>query len=116
MHIKDTLKEAIGVWDDPGDYPNSLAAGPLPSRKYVEEIDGAVTIDLTAADILTILAYLQDNGLLEDALDFAPDLAFGSKVEKWNIKVESEAPVKLSMTVAEFEGGEVYIEHDNEEY
>lgn len=32
--------------DDPGDYPNALAAGPLPSRAYVEEIYGGAELKL----------------------------------------------------------------------
>lgn len=48
MKIKDNLKPLIETWDDPGDYPNALAAGPLPSHKYVEGIEGELVIELVA--------------------------------------------------------------------
>lgn len=34
--ISNDLYCGIERWDDPGDYPNSLASGPLPSYNYCE--------------------------------------------------------------------------------
>ena len=34
--ISNDLYCRIEMWDDPGDYPNALAAGPLPSYGYCE--------------------------------------------------------------------------------
>ena len=48
--ISNTLEIKIGRWDDPGDYPNALAAGPLPSYDYVEEVFGALVIQLEDGD------------------------------------------------------------------
>ena len=49
--IKNTLKPNIDTWDDPGDYPNSLAAGPLSSYDYVDSIDGEIVFTLTDEEI-----------------------------------------------------------------
>ena len=49
--ISDTLSLVIDRWDDPGDYPNSLAAGPLPSYDQVCDIEGSITIELEPSDI-----------------------------------------------------------------
>jgi hypothetical protein len=42
---KNTLLVEVGALDDPGDYPNSLASGPLPSRDVVEDVVGQVSIE-----------------------------------------------------------------------
>lgn len=47
MKIKeDTIDITTDRWTDPGDYPNSLASGPLPDGpEYVEEVYGKVVIE-----------------------------------------------------------------------
>lgn len=45
--ISNTTKISIDTWDDPGSYPNALAAGPLPSYKYVDGIEGELLYKLT---------------------------------------------------------------------
>lgn len=43
---KDTLGITTDRWSDPGDYPNSLASGPLPDgQEYVEEVYGEVVVE-----------------------------------------------------------------------
>lgn len=43
---KDTLGITTDRWSDPGDYPNSLASGPLPDGpEYVEEVYGEVVVE-----------------------------------------------------------------------
>ena len=49
--IKNTLTPTLDRWDDPGDYPNSLASGPLPSHDYVESIEGEIVFQLTDEEI-----------------------------------------------------------------
>src|SRR5215469_3156734 len=49
--ISDTLELVIDRWDDPGDYPNSLAAGPLPSYDQVCDIEGSITVELETSDL-----------------------------------------------------------------
>jgi hypothetical protein len=49
--IKDTLEPLMETWDDPGDYPNALAAGPLPSYNYFAGVDGDIILELTAEEL-----------------------------------------------------------------
>lgn len=49
--IKNTLSLSFDRWDDPGDYPNSLASGPLASYNYVDSIDGELVYELTDEEI-----------------------------------------------------------------
>ena len=48
--IKNTLEVITSVWEDPGDYPNVLARGPLPSHLCVEDISGYLLIQVDKAD------------------------------------------------------------------
>ena len=48
--IKSTLEAVFETWDDPGDYPNALAQGPLPSYTYLEGLEGKVVVDLCGED------------------------------------------------------------------
>jgi len=48
--IKNTLEVITSVWEDPGDYPNALARGPLPSHLCVEDISGYLLIQVDKAD------------------------------------------------------------------
>lgn len=45
--LKNTLELETDTWSDPGDYPNSLAAGPLPDRKEVVGVLGELVVELT---------------------------------------------------------------------
>lgn len=49
--LKNTLKIEVDTWSDPGDYPNALASGPLPSHSYVAGVDGEVVIELDDEDL-----------------------------------------------------------------
>lgn len=49
--VNDTLQLLVETWDDPGDYPNSLAAGPLPSYNYVTGVEGELQIELSAEEM-----------------------------------------------------------------
>ena len=49
--IKDTLEPLIETWDDPGDYPNALAAGPLPSYDYFAGFEGELVAELDEEEI-----------------------------------------------------------------
>ena len=50
--ISNTLKAIWDRWEDPGDYPNSLASGPLPPGPWrVSEIEGEVVVELTLDEL-----------------------------------------------------------------
>ena len=53
--IKNTLKAVLDRWEDPGDYPNALAAGPLPPGPWqVVEIEGEVVLKLKRREMQQI--------------------------------------------------------------
>ena len=73
--LKSKLTLVIDCWSDPGDYPNGLASGPLPSRDFVEDVAGLLTFELEAADIgnlegdtsiAAVQSYLDGNANLID--------------------------------------------------
>lgn len=45
--IKNDTAVLMGTWVDPGDYPNDVAAGPLPSYNYLEGVEGELVVELT---------------------------------------------------------------------
>ena len=49
--ISDTLEPQVEHWDDPGDYPNNCAQGPLPSQDYFTGVGGEVVLELTDAEL-----------------------------------------------------------------
>ena len=49
--IKNTLELEIDEWSDPGQYPNALASGPLPSYDYIAGVDGEVIIELDQEEL-----------------------------------------------------------------
>jgi len=97
----ETLEPTIAQWDDPGDYPSGAGSGPLPSYKYVESVDGEVTIEFDDIDLINLLNEVYD-----------PKLPHKISVTKWNItKIDGR---KITFEVAEFEDGDV--EDDGPEY
>lgn len=95
--ITDTLDTVVGTWDDPGDYPNAVASGPLPSYDYVEDVEGELVLELSDEE----LALFRDD----------PDLFFSDdvpenyqldcvEVRKWSHTLEGN---RLTLTCEEFE-------------
>lgn len=99
--LSNTLKPYIERWDDPGDYPNNVASGPLPSYDFVSEVEGEVTIEIEDVDFFT---------LIDETFD--PELPHGIKVRKWEI-IKAEGR-KLTFAVKEFEANRV--ERDYPDY
>ncbi len=91
--ISDTLEPVIDTWDDPGVYPSGAGGYRLPSRRYVEYVDGSITIDLTAENL--IYAIEQEMwGPLE--LETRPKI----RVKKWHAAklavIDGSSPQLLS--------------------
>jgi len=94
--IKNTLEPVIDRWDDPGDYPNGLAGGPLPSKDYVVEIAGQLIVQLNKEEMRkAIKLYLEEN--IED-IDYGLG---GISVIEWSI--EAITFDKILLRVEEFE-------------
>lgn len=107
--ITNTLKLRIDRWSDPGDYPSGAGGSPLPSRDFVEGVDGQIVVELSREDwtgindhmdmdVTTeraITSYLADNpGEVKHGI---PELA----VQTWCI--DGLAGDRLTLCVDEFE-------------
>jgi hypothetical protein len=55
--ISDTLSALVETWDDPGDYPNALAAGPLPSYDYLAGVEGELVVEADAKEMSDIVVW-----------------------------------------------------------
>ena len=102
--LKSTLKLHVETWTDPGDYPNGLASGPLPSKQFVEEISGRVLIQFEREDISnlegdTSIAAVSD--YLADNARQVPHEMPGLRVKSWD--VEDTTPTTALLAVSEFE-------------
>jgi hypothetical protein len=53
--VRNTLEAVVERFDDPGDYPNALAAGPLPSYDYLAGVDGDVMGELTLDEMRSLV-------------------------------------------------------------
>ena len=73
--IENTLEVITSVWEDPGDYPNALARGPLPSHLCVEDISGHLLIQIEKSD--------KEN---EDFEDWKPEEIMEYMMEDINIR------------------------------
>lgn len=77
--ITNSLKEHLSRFYDPGDYPNGVAGGPLPSRTYVADVTGRVVIECTEDELLDSL---NGNHDLQSNLDLVVELE-NCKVDSW---------------------------------
>lgn len=48
--IKNTLEVETSIWSDPGDYPNSLASGPLDDHLCVDCVSGCLVLQIEKED------------------------------------------------------------------
>jgi len=100
--IKDSLKTLIDTWDDPGDYPNALAAGPLPSFDYVEGAEGELTIELTEKEYQEFQETLEAESLdfwVREVLDYTlPD---GILSATWQLDKTDHHTITLSIIEVE---------------
>lgn len=58
--LSDTTEILIERWEDPGDYPNAVANGPLPSYDYVAGIEGDVVVELRPDEFDDFLDVVKD--------------------------------------------------------
>jgi len=110
------LEPEIGRWDDPGDYPNAVASGPLPSYNYVESVIGEVCIAIYPGGETCE----EENDSVVREGSFSPSeieemnqevhealcesTPAGCSVQKWNITIKQAANPKIVICeVEEFE-------------
>ena len=95
MKTKSNFEISWAMWTDGGDYPNSLAGGPLPSHSYPEEVTGEFTVELSEDDDHIELEELEDLAQME-----CPAI-----VTKWHVKFRT--PNVVSLSVEEFDADSV---------
>jgi hypothetical protein len=94
--ISNSLQPINERWDDPGDYPNALAAGPLPSYEYTEEVIGEVVLELGVDDLIS------HEPLIEIAKKaVASVIPSGITVTAWDMTQKGH---NIHMSVLEFDG------------
>ena len=81
MKYLDKLEVQTGRWDDPGDYPSAMGAGPLPSRIISEGMDGAFIIVLDAGESPPAWDELEEIAREQSA--------HGHLVEEWEAEAET---------------------------
>jgi len=86
-----TLQLLVETWEDPGDYPNSIASGPLPSYKYIAGIEGEVHAELTPeeeTELVQLFVETQGSVITEWFEEHGLSLPDGvlSSTAKWDIK------------------------------
>ena len=117
-----TLEAKLSVleetWDDPGDYPNALAQGPLPSYRYVEAIEGSLVVELETPDDSASFVELESGKLSDCELqDFNEDLAHliqshtpaEISISEWQVTREGD---KITLEVAEFDADDYSFGED----
>ena len=65
--ITNTLSLLVERWDDPGDYPNALAAGPLPSYEYIAGLEGELRL-LLSEEELAEYSFRESEGEVQEYL------------------------------------------------
>jgi len=100
--ISDTLYIEIGEWSDPGDYPNAVASGPLPSFDYIEEVTGEVVIELEEGDNpVPSGSYKSLEEINYDVFEYLSENEPSQvNILSWDVVCEGN---KLTITVGEFE-------------
>ena len=107
--IKNTLEIELDQWDDPGDYPNALAAGPLPSYTFLAGLDGEVQVELTDEELASYNECPED--FLSEELDI--DLPRGILSVTWERELKGNI---LTLTATDVEGDPSYCDDDGPEY
>ena len=96
--LANTLNPLIEEWSDPGDYPNAVAAGPLPSYDYLAGVEGDLELELTDEELTAMLQTLDceslDFWMVEVADIGLPD---GIQNGTWQIDKVQNNVVTLSL-------------------
>ena len=98
--ISNTLEPVLATWEDPGDYPNSLAQSPLPSYQYVDSVEGEIVLELESSDFT------------EGVFEIETDLPHEIRVTRWEVAYRPGTSfeglgMKVVLTVVDFEAERV---------
>jgi len=101
--IYDSLTPIVETWDDPGDYPNNVAASPLPSYQYMTGIDGSLVLELNQNEYLEYLETIKEESIdywMSEVVDYRRPFECDSI--KWKLdKIEIERVVLITLSVTE---------------
>jgi|GEM_PF-1740229 len=87
--LENTLAVEVDRWDDPGDYPNSIASSPLPSYDYVTGLEGYVKVKLDVDEL-----DLKDSELIDVLKETGDlDIPSGIEVTEWSLTRHGEEVV-----------------------
>lgn len=92
--LKNTLKISVDEWSDGGDYPNALASGPLPSYKYIDQVEGEVVIELDPEEL---------ESYLEDPNDVVSDIPLPREISSVKFAEEKIEGNVITLYVADFD-------------
>ena len=93
--LENTIDVSLERWDDPGDYPNGCAGGPLPSFDYIE-ITGSLLLETNGKETISeIIQFANENWYTENIGEI--------KVKKWDIHALTERSNVLELTIREIE-------------
>lgn len=126
--VSNTLEAEVDTWDDPGDYPNAVASGPLPSYNFISAVNGSVVLELTPREFSEYLTSPGD--FLHDADIEVPSevyrCKFGVDTEeparpadwRWRLAFSKpwKTPVRLTISVTEFDPNPDYSPNEPEDY
>jgi len=85
--VANTLEPLIERWDDPGDYPNALAAGPLPSFDYMARLEGEIRVELPWSEYRKVRCWLKDDSQEWVMNEVDPELPEGILSVVWQVQV-----------------------------
>jgi len=100
--ISDTLSPLVEEWSDPGDYPNAVAAGPLPSQEYLAGVEGELKLELTDQEMLEMEDTFQKESFdfwIREVVDYRLPDGVGSA--EWQIDRIEGNTITLSITDVE---------------
>jgi hypothetical protein len=108
--LSDDTRVLIETWSDPGDYPNAVAQGPLPSYQYVAGIEGEIKVELTWEEYQQFLEAESLQFWMHEVFDYEyPD---GVCSAEWQHRVhgvnEDKKPVALIIWADEVEADPNY--------
>ena len=98
--LENTVSVKLEIWDDPGDYPNGLASGPLTSCYQLEDIEGHLIIQVEQSDREMDDWYEQGKDINLYAMMESHRISIdGIKITEWQTHPEMDEQDFLSIDV-----------------
>ena len=114
--ITNTLETLVERWDDPGDYPNNVASGPLPSYDYIGGMEGELVVELNEEEMNEWNSLENNDSAIQDFIEQTvdPKLPSGIKhVLRWEYTIKGNV-LTIWAEIVEADIGEINDEPDYE--